>query len=136
MPPTHITVTAAEGRLVPLHSGTAVGPGRSHKQVEPGEVVRVPYDSFVRRRVAAGDLVLCNTDGVAVTTPEDAAYPDDRYQADLIAEAEAEQNETKRKAREAAQAAESAQPAPVEHRSFDMQLRELYTGDAGNDGGK
>ena len=56
--PTHVFVTAAQGRLCPIAARDATGPGGTLLIVKPGDVHRLPYSSFVRRRLAAGDLVV------------------------------------------------------------------------------
>ncbi len=56
--PTSVTVTAAEGRIVPIAPSDATAPGGRLLMVNPGDVVELPNSSYVRRRIAAGDLVV------------------------------------------------------------------------------
>lgn len=52
-----IYVTAADGRVVPIHGSVANGPGLSQLVIKPGDVVELPLTSLVQRRINAGDLV-------------------------------------------------------------------------------
>lgn len=73
MPPTHVFVTAAEGRLVPVPPNEASAPGSTLLKCEPGKVYRLPWTTYTRKRINAGDLVLCNMYGTRVATVEAAA---------------------------------------------------------------
>ena len=67
MPPTHILVTAPEGRKCPIHpsGGSDVG---GLLYVEHGRVTRVKYDQDLRRSIARGDLIPCKLDGSPIST--------------------------------------------------------------------
>lgn len=56
--PTHVQVTAADGRIVPIASSTATAPGGQLLLVRPGDSVELPYTSDVRRSINRGDLVI------------------------------------------------------------------------------
>lgn len=76
MPPSHIFVTAPEGRLCPIHPAD----GRNHETggllyVEHGKVERVKYSGDVRRAWKRGDLVLVDRQGAKVKTFDQAAAP-------------------------------------------------------------
>lgn len=75
--PTHVFVTAAEGRKVPIPSNEASAPGAALLLCEPGKVYRLPYTTHTRRRITSGDLVLTDQGGTAVDSIElaDSAEP-------------------------------------------------------------
>lgn len=78
MPPTHIFVTAPEGRLVPIHPDDAsAGAGMfylEHKDAEGRpQVARVKYSADVRRAITDGDLIPSTIAGVAVKDLDKAA---------------------------------------------------------------
>jgi hypothetical protein len=52
-----IYVTAADGRLVPIHGTVATAPGLTQLVIKPGDVVELPLTALVQRRLAAGDLI-------------------------------------------------------------------------------
>lgn len=60
---TYMFVTAAVGREVPIPSGEATAPGGVLLRCLPGKVYRVPYSTYVRKRIAAGDLLPCTRTG-------------------------------------------------------------------------
>jgi hypothetical protein len=53
-----LRVIAAKGRLVPIHSSVASEPGGRLLKIDDQESREVPDCSYVRRRLAAGDLEL------------------------------------------------------------------------------
>ena len=110
---THVRVTAAEGREVPIAAATATAPGGDLLRIKPGDTVRLPWDGYVRRRWNAGDLVLLNKGGTPVKNPADAAYPEEEYQADLAASAAAEKTKAEAEAKAAAQAKAPDVATPV-----------------------
>lgn len=62
-----ISVTAAEGRLVPLPGG---------KMVKPGDVIEVDEnDMLIYRLMEHGDLVPAPTNAATVTAPSKVAAP-------------------------------------------------------------
>ena len=75
--PTHVTVTAPDGRLTPIHPDDGVGLGGAPLRVTSETVARVRWSQTTRRAVARGDLLLCDAAGKPVTGPHDAAAPDD-----------------------------------------------------------
>jgi hypothetical protein len=75
MQPTHVFVTAAEGRLVPVPPNEASAPGSVLLKCEAGKVYRLPWSSYVRRRILAGDLLLCNQWGTKVSDASAAEAP-------------------------------------------------------------
>jgi hypothetical protein len=56
--PATVHVTAAAGRLCPIAAIDATAPGGTLLVIKPGDVHELPNSSSVRRRIAAGDLVL------------------------------------------------------------------------------
>lgn len=56
--PETVLVTAAPGRIVPIAAHVATAPGGRLLLINPGDEVELPYESSVRRRLAAGDLVI------------------------------------------------------------------------------
>lgn len=70
---THIFVTAAEGREVPVPAGDASSPGGVLLRCLPGKVYRLPYSGYTRKRITAGDLIPCNLYGTKVADVETAA---------------------------------------------------------------
>lgn len=75
-PITHVFVTAAEGREVPIPQNEATAPGSELLRVKHGAVHRVPYSTFTRKRLASGDLLLVNRRGSEVKELADASAPD------------------------------------------------------------
>lgn len=71
--PTHILVTAPEGRKTPIGANDASDPTGGLLLVEPGRVTRVRYSQDVRRSVARGDLLPCNLHGTTVALEQAAA---------------------------------------------------------------
>jgi hypothetical protein len=67
-----IKVTAAPGRVVPIHPSTKAGIGGRLLRITEGDEVDLPCNVFVRRRLAAGDLVEVKSAPVArvVTKPD------------------------------------------------------------------
>lgn len=63
-----IKVTAAPGRLVPIHPSIKSGLGGKQLRIKPGDIVELPNNSTVRRRIVAGDLVLVKADAKKATT--------------------------------------------------------------------
>ena len=61
--PDYITVTAPEGRKVPVHPNDAAEIGGTLHHVEAPHVSRVRYSSEVRRAITRGDLIPCTIDG-------------------------------------------------------------------------
>lgn len=74
--PTHVFVTAAEGRLVPIPANEGSAPGAALLKCEAGKLYRLPWSTYTRKRIAGGDLVLVNRGGTKVDSPEAAAAPD------------------------------------------------------------
>jgi len=75
--PTHVTVTAPEGRTTPVASQDGIGPGGEQLRVKSGGVERVAYSHTTLRSLRRGDLLLCNMDGKLVDSVELAAAPKD-----------------------------------------------------------
>lgn len=57
-PITHVLVTAAEGRLVPVPPSELSVSGAPVATIEAGKVYRLPWSTYTRRRLASGDLLL------------------------------------------------------------------------------
>lgn len=76
MKPSHVFVTAAAGRLCPIAATDATAPGGLLLKCEPGKLYRIPYSTHTRRRIIAGDLILCNARLEEVAEVENAAAPD------------------------------------------------------------
>jgi hypothetical protein len=74
--PTHVHVTAPEGRRTPIHRNDGIESNGGQLHVESAEVRRVVFSQDVRRAVARGDLVLCNMHGVACDLDK-AGAPDE-----------------------------------------------------------
>lgn len=76
-PPSHITVTAPSGVLVPIHPDDGTGPGGVQLRASSEIVIRVRYagSQSVRRAIARGDLIPCDMDGAAVASAHLAACP-------------------------------------------------------------
>lgn len=55
--PQTLTVTAADGRMVPIHPSDAHAPGNLALVLKPGEVIEVANSPGIRRRIRAGDLI-------------------------------------------------------------------------------
>lgn len=78
MNPTHIKVTAPEGKLTPIGRADGTLPGGGLLHVRPGTICRVRYSQDIRRSINRGDLVACNMDGADVGVHlDDAAAPDE-----------------------------------------------------------
>lgn len=75
--PTHVTVTAPEGRRTPVASEDGIEPGGGQLQVTHGAVRRVRYSQTIARSIGRGDLLLCNMDGKLVESADLAAAPKD-----------------------------------------------------------
>lgn len=75
--PTHVFVTAPEGRLTPVAHADGVGPGGGQLLVSSKHVDRVRYTHTTIRSINRGDLVLCNMQGSVVATAALAAAPED-----------------------------------------------------------
>lgn len=73
--PTHVFVTAAPGREVPMPKRQVAAAGARTLRVKSGTVQRVPYTSYTRRRIARGDLLLVDRAGAAAKNISDAAAP-------------------------------------------------------------
>lgn len=65
--PTHILVTAAPGRLVPVHDRDGREHGGGRLFVEGAHVRRVAYSQDIRRSIGRGDLIPCDMNGAATT---------------------------------------------------------------------
>lgn len=74
--PTHIFVTAAEGREVPVPLSEGSAPGSTLLRCKPGKVYRLQNTSYTRRRILAGDLMPTTIGGVKVAELEQAAAGD------------------------------------------------------------
>lgn len=79
MPPiTHVYVTVPEdannpreiSRRVPMLAG-----GDTARLLEPGKLYAVPFDTYIRKRIAAGDLAYATKDGKAASSAADASAP-------------------------------------------------------------
>lgn len=57
-----IRVTAAPGRIVPVHSTVATGRDGKQLRITSADVVEVPNVLSVRRRIASGDLIELKAD--------------------------------------------------------------------------
>lgn len=76
--PSHITVTAPPGRQTPISAPDGCEPGGAMLYAMPGEVIRVRFGSqSIRRSIGRGDLIMCDMNGVQVTSAELAAAPED-----------------------------------------------------------
>jgi hypothetical protein len=75
--PTHVTVTAPEGRTTPVHHEDGVEPGGGQLVIIAGRVRRVKWSQTTMRSRNRGDLILCNMDGEPVDSAEAAAAPAD-----------------------------------------------------------
>lgn len=80
--PTHITVTAPEGRRTPINPADGAHPqgllwvdGPNEEEGKPGDVARVRYSQDVQRSIKRGDLIPCRIDGTRVRNIEHAAAP-------------------------------------------------------------
>jgi hypothetical protein len=73
MPPTHILVTAPEGRLCPIHPSDGGDDAGGLLYVMHGRVTRVKYSQDVRRSIKDGDLIPCTRDGKPAKDLEAAA---------------------------------------------------------------
>jgi hypothetical protein len=80
MPPiTHVFVEVPKPtekdpaeRLVPIPANEATAAGGEQLRCVPGKIYRLPYSSFTRRRITAGDLSLVNKGGTKVKVLKDA----------------------------------------------------------------
>ncbi len=73
---TFIFVTAALGREVPIPAGEGTAPGGTQLRCTPGKTYRLPYSTYTRKRIAGGDLLLVNAEGLPVGSLELASAPD------------------------------------------------------------
>jgi hypothetical protein len=73
MPPTHIMVTSAPGRLTPIHKDDGQEPGGGLLHADDKTVIRVKYSQAIRRSITRGDLIPCNLDGVSCAVERAAA---------------------------------------------------------------
>ena len=64
-----LTVTAAPGRIVPIHPSIKSGLGGKLLRIKPGEVVELPNNVTVRRRIHSGDLVIVSKADAKKATP-------------------------------------------------------------------
>lgn len=79
---THVFVTPTESgdgsRVVPVHPSHAVGAGGNGVLLcKEGKVYRVAYTTETRKRITAGDFVLCNRDGEPVAELAEASAPNE-----------------------------------------------------------
>lgn len=75
--PTHITVTAPEGRKTPIHTNDGTDPSGHQLTVEKGRIAKVRYSQDVRRSINRGDLIPCDLTGKRVESIDDAEAPVD-----------------------------------------------------------
>ncbi len=75
--PTHVFVTVPEGRLVPVPRSEASAAGGGLLKAAPAKLYALPWTTFTRRRIAAGDFVLVDRDMKPVKSPSAAAAPTD-----------------------------------------------------------
>lgn len=73
--PTHILVTAPDGRRTPVDARDGVEPGGGQLCVTSDVVCRVRYSHTTVRSVGRRDLILCDMDGNPVDSVELAAAP-------------------------------------------------------------
>lgn len=73
--PTHIYVTAAEGREVPVPPSEASAPGAQLLKCLPGKVYVLPNSTYTRRRLLSGDLLPCDRAGKIVGDVDQASAP-------------------------------------------------------------
>jgi hypothetical protein len=78
--PTHITVTAPEGRRTPINPADGTHPNGllwvdGPKEGKPGDVARVRYSQDVQRSIKRGDLIPCKLDGSKVDNVDQASAP-------------------------------------------------------------
>lgn len=76
MIPTHVFVTAAEGREVPIPPSEGSAPGAMLLRCKPGKVYRLMWSTYTRRRILAGDLLPTTIGGLKVAELEQAAAGD------------------------------------------------------------
>lgn len=74
--PTHVFVSAAEGREVPIPTSEATAPGAQLLKCRHGRVYRLPWSTYTRRRINATDLYLTDSIGRRVANELEAAAPD------------------------------------------------------------
>lgn len=78
MNPTHIKVTAPQGKLTPIGQADGRLPGGGSLRVHDGIICRVRYSQDIRRSIARGDLIPCDMNGADVGVHlDDAAAPED-----------------------------------------------------------
>lgn len=65
-----ITVTAAPGRVVPIHASTASGLGGKQLRITERDVVTLPNNVSVRRRLLVGDLIEVKATQAATASPK------------------------------------------------------------------
>lgn len=68
-----ITVTAAPGKVVPIHHSDATAPGARLLLLREGEQIEVRSSPGIRRRIRSGDLVVVKPRMASGTEPP--AYP-------------------------------------------------------------
>lgn len=73
--PTHIYVTAAEGREVPFPPSEVSAPNGVLLRALPGKAYRVPYTTYTRKRINSGDAIMCDIRGNPVRDLASAAAP-------------------------------------------------------------
>ncbi len=73
---TFIFVTAGPDRQVPIPADEGSSPGGMQLRCTPGKVYRLPYSTYTRKRLASGDLLLTNREGMPVAERALAAAPD------------------------------------------------------------
>lgn len=61
--PTHVFVTAADGREVPMPQNEVSAPGGVLLRCVAGKRYRVPWTTYTRRRINSGDLILVDDAG-------------------------------------------------------------------------
>lgn len=87
--PTHITVTAPEGRKTPIHPNDGTDPDSPTLLfVEAGHVAKVRYSSDIRRSINRGDLIPCDLEGHTVDVAKAEApeeFDGGRITSDAIA---------------------------------------------------
>lgn len=71
-PITHVFAIVAEGRKVPIPANEASSAGGGLLCCVPGKVYKLPWSTYTRRRINAGDLFLSNQGGTKVSTPLEA----------------------------------------------------------------
>jgi hypothetical protein len=85
--PTHIYVTAPQGRLTPIHPDDGIEPGGFPMRAKAGEASMVRYwivqpnghvivSQTTRRAITRGDLIPCNDKGTPVDDVDAAQVPE------------------------------------------------------------